>query len=163
MVGQAQFGPNHQAVSGWSHLSILMMPTQSKAAPTTTPARSSVEAIANPGGHIMDVRAVADLADAAGILLIIDNTTATLNSVLPGSRWRDAGGVHSTTKYLTGNGTVTAVVWWTAAARLDPASDKFPELVPARTPRITASSSLETFNRHSQVFHETAIGLRDLA
>ena len=37
----------------------------------------SGEAIANPGGYIMDVRAVADIADEAGIPLIIDNTTAT--------------------------------------------------------------------------------------
>ena len=35
------------------------------------------EAIANPGGYIMDVRAVADVADAVGVPLIIDNTSAT--------------------------------------------------------------------------------------
>jgi len=35
------------------------------------------EAIANPGGYIMDVRAIADIADEAGVPLIIDNTTAT--------------------------------------------------------------------------------------
>jgi len=35
------------------------------------------ESIANPGGHIADIRALADVADAAGLPLIVDNTTAS--------------------------------------------------------------------------------------
>ena len=35
------------------------------------------ESIANPGGYITDIRAMADIADAAGIPLIVDNTSAT--------------------------------------------------------------------------------------
>ena len=35
------------------------------------------ESIANPGGYITDIRAIADVADAAGVPLIIDNTSAT--------------------------------------------------------------------------------------
>ena len=54
----------------------------------------------------MDVRAVADIADAAGIPLIIDNTTATPYLVRPIEHGATLV-VHSTTKYLTGNGTVT--------------------------------------------------------
>ncbi|NKX29232.1 O-acetylhomoserine aminocarboxypropyltransferase/cysteine synthase, partial [Rhodobacteraceae bacterium R_SAG6] len=35
------------------------------------------ESVANPGGYVTDVRAVADVADAAGLPLIVDNTSAT--------------------------------------------------------------------------------------
>jgi O-acetylhomoserine (thiol)-lyase len=64
------------------------------------------EAIANPGGYITDVPAIAAVADAAGVPLIVDNTSATPYLCRP----IELGAtlvVHSTTKYLTGNGTVT--------------------------------------------------------
>ena len=35
------------------------------------------ESIANPGGYITDIRAIADITDAAGLPLIVDNTSAT--------------------------------------------------------------------------------------
>ncbi|MGB1266117.1 MAG: aminotransferase class I/II-fold pyridoxal phosphate-dependent enzyme, partial [Nereida ignava] len=64
------------------------------------------EAVANPGGHITDLDAISAVSDAAGIPLIVDNTTATPYLCRP----IELGAtlvVHSTTKYLTGNGTVT--------------------------------------------------------
>ncbi len=118
------------------------------------------EAIANPGGYIMDVRAVADVADAAGIPLIIDNTTATpylCNPIALGATLV----VHSTTKYLTGNGTVTGgcVVDsgkfdWTASGRFPSLSE--PE--PAYHGMVFA----ETFGPMAFTFHGIAVGLRDL-
>ncbi|SDZ22284.1 O-acetylhomoserine sulfhydrylase [Jannaschia faecimaris] len=118
------------------------------------------EAIANPGGWIMDVRAVADIADAAGIPLIIDNTTATPYLVRPIEHGATLV-VHSTTKYLTGNGTVTGgcVV---DSGRFDwSASDKFPSLSQAE-PAYHGLKFHETFGNLAFTFHSIAVGLRDL-
>ena len=118
------------------------------------------EAIANPGGYIMDVRAIADIADAAGIPLIIDNTSATPYLCRP----IELGAtlvVHSTTKYLTGNGTVTGgcVV---DSGRFDwMASDKFPSLSEPE-PAYHGLKFAETFGPLAFTFHGIAIGLRDL-
>ncbi len=64
------------------------------------------ESIANPGGYITDLPAIAAIADAAGIPLIVDNTSATPWLCRPIEHGATLV-VHSTTKYLTGNGTVT--------------------------------------------------------
>ena len=64
------------------------------------------EAIANPGGYITDLDAIAAIADAAGVPLIVDNTSATPYLCRPIEHGATLV-VHSTTKYLTGNGTVT--------------------------------------------------------
>ena len=67
------------------------------------------ESIANPGGYVTDIRAVADVADKAGVPLIVDNTSATPYLCRPIALGATLV-VHSTTKYLTGNGTVTGGV-----------------------------------------------------
>ena len=118
------------------------------------------EAIANPGGWIMDVRAIADVADAAGVPLIIDNTTATPYLVRPIEHGATLV-VHSTTKYLTGNGTVTGgcVV---DSGRFDwAASDKFPSLSEPE-PAYHGMRFAETFGNLAFTFHGIAVGLRDL-
>ena len=118
------------------------------------------EAIANPGGYITDVRAVADLADAAGVPLIVDNTTATPYLCRPIEHGATLV-VHSTTKYLTGNGTVTG--WCVVdSGRFDwSASDKFPSLS-APEPAYHGLRFHETFGPLAYTFHGIAIGLRDL-
>ncbi|EPX81186.1 O-acetylhomoserine aminocarboxypropyltransferase/cysteine synthase family protein [Litoreibacter arenae] len=118
------------------------------------------EAIANPGGHIMDVRAVADIADEAGIPLIIDNTTATPYLCRP----IELGAtlvVHSTTKYLTGNGTVTGGCVVDSGKFDWTASDKFPSLSQPE-PAYHGLKFAETFGPLAFTFHGIAIGLRDL-
>ncbi|MEN8738796.1 MAG: O-acetylhomoserine aminocarboxypropyltransferase/cysteine synthase family protein, partial [Phaeobacter gallaeciensis] len=118
------------------------------------------ESIANPGGYVTDIRALADVADAAGVPLIVDNTTATpylCNPIAQGA----ALVVHSTTKYLTGNGTVTggAVI---DSGNFDwSASDKFPSLS-APEPAYHGLKFHETFGSLAFTFHGIAIGLRDL-
>jgi O-acetylhomoserine (thiol)-lyase len=118
------------------------------------------ESIANPGGYITDIRAIADIADAAGVPLIIDNTSATPYLCNPISLGATLV-VHSTTKYLTGNGTVTggAIV---DSGQFDwSASDKFPSLSQPE-PAYHGLKFAETFGPLAFTFHSIAIGLRDL-
>ncbi|MCC5975530.1 MAG: O-acetylhomoserine aminocarboxypropyltransferase/cysteine synthase, partial [Rubellimicrobium sp.] len=118
------------------------------------------ESIANPGGYITDLPAVAAVADAAGIPLIVDNTSATPYLCRPIEHGATLV-VHSTTKYLTGNGTVTggAIV---DSGRFDwSASDKFPSLS-APEPAYHGLKFHETFGNLAFTFHGIAIGLRDL-
>jgi O-acetylhomoserine (thiol)-lyase len=118
------------------------------------------EAIANPGGYIMDVRAIADITDAAQIPLIIDNTTATPYLCRP----IDLGAtlvVHSTTKYLTGNGTVMGGCVVDSGNFDWSATDKFPSLS-APEPAYHGLKFHETFGNLAFTFHGIAIGLRDL-
>ncbi|WP_371157344.1 O-acetylhomoserine aminocarboxypropyltransferase/cysteine synthase family protein [Jannaschia sp. 2305UL9-9] len=118
------------------------------------------EAIANPGGWIMDVRAIADVADAAGLPLIIDNTTATPYLVRPIEHGATLV-VHSTTKYLTGNGTVTGGCVVDSGNFDWSASGKFPSLSEAE-PAYHGLKFHETFGALAFTFHGIAIGLRDL-
>ena len=118
------------------------------------------ESIANPGGHIADLPAIAAVADAAGIPLIVDNTSATPYLCRPIEHGATLV-VNSTTKYLTGNGTVTggAIV---DSGKFDwSASDKFPSLS-APEPAYHGLKFHETFGPLAFTFHSIAIGLRDL-
>ncbi len=62
------------------------------------------ESVTNPTALVLDVRAVADIAHAAGVPLVIDNTVATPYLQRPGEFGADIV-VHSATKYLGGHGT----------------------------------------------------------
>ncbi|MEM9968042.1 MAG: O-acetylhomoserine aminocarboxypropyltransferase/cysteine synthase family protein [Pseudomonadota bacterium] len=118
------------------------------------------EAIANPGGYIMDVRAIADIADAAEVPLIIDNTTATPYLCRPIEHGATLV-VHSTTKFLTGNGTVTGGCVIDSGKFDWSANDKFPSLS-APEPAYHGLKFHETFGNLAFTFHGIAIGLRDL-
>ena len=65
------------------------------------------EALANPGGNVLDVRAVADAAHGEGVPLIVDNTVPTPYLLRPIEHGADIV-VHSATKYLGGHGTTIA-------------------------------------------------------
>src|SRR6201996_1071099 len=62
-----------------------------------------VESLANPGGIIVDLAAIAEVAHSAGIPLIVDNTLATPYLCRP-IEWGADLVVHSTTKFLDGHG-----------------------------------------------------------
>ncbi len=118
------------------------------------------ESIANPGGVLTDIPAIADVANKAGLPLIVDNTAATPYLCRPIEMGATLV-VHSMTKYLTGNGTVTggAVV---DSGNFDwSASDKFPSLSQPE-PAYHGLKFHETFGPLAFTFHGIAIGLRDL-
>ena len=118
------------------------------------------ESIANPGGYVTDLDAIAKIADAAQLPLIVDNTTATPYLCQP-FRHGAALVVHSTTKYLTGNGTVTGGAVVDSGTFDWSATDKFPSLSQPE-PAYHGLKFHETFGPLAYTFHGIAIGLRDL-
>ena len=118
------------------------------------------ESIANPGGYITDLDAVAKVADEAGLPLIVDNTSATPWLCRPFEHGA-ALVVHSTTKYLTGNGTVTGGAVVDSGTFDWSASGKFPSLSEPE-PAYHGLKFHETFGPLAYVFHGIAVGLRDL-
>ncbi|WP_033221326.1 bifunctional o-acetylhomoserine/o-acetylserine sulfhydrylase [Kitasatospora phosalacinea] len=62
------------------------------------------ESLGNPRGNVLDVRGVADVAHAAGVPLIVDNTVPTPYLLRPLEHGADVV-VHSATKFLGGHGT----------------------------------------------------------
>ena len=118
------------------------------------------ESIANPGGYVTDIPALAEIADRHGIPLIVDNTSASPYLCRPIEMGATLV-VHSLTKYLTGNGTVTggAVI---DSGKFDwSANDKFPSLSQPE-PAYHGLKFHETFGNLAFTFHGIAVGLRDL-
>ena len=118
------------------------------------------ESIANPGGYITDLDAIGKIADEMGLPLIVDNTSASPYLCRPIEHGATLV-VHSTTKYLTGNGTVTggAVI---DSGKFDwSASGKFPSLA-APEPAYHGLNFHEALGGMAFTFHSIAVGLRDL-
>ena len=118
------------------------------------------ESIANPGGYITDLDAVSRIADAAGLPLIVDNTSATAYLCKPIEHGATLV-VNSMTKYLTGNGTVTGGVVVDSGNFDWSASDKFPSLSQPE-PAYHGLKFHETFGALAFTLLGIAIGLRDL-
>ena len=118
------------------------------------------ESIANPGGYITDLDAVAKVADKVGLPLIVDNTSATPYLCRP----FDHGAtlvVHSTTKYLTGNGTVTGGCIVDSGKFDWSKSGKFPSLSEPE-PAYHGLNFHAALGAMAFTFHAIAVGLRDL-
>lgn len=62
------------------------------------------ESIGNPKNNVLDISAIADVAHAAGVPLVIDNTVASPYLIRP-LEWGADIVVHSATKFLGGHGT----------------------------------------------------------
>ncbi|KFI31602.1 O-acetylhomoserine aminocarboxypropyltransferase [Haematobacter missouriensis] len=118
------------------------------------------ESISNPGGYVTDIPAVAKLADEAGLPLIVDNTLATPWLCRPIEMGATLV-VHSLTKYMTGNGTVTGGVVVDSGKFDWSASDKFPSLS-APEPAYHGLKFHEALGSMAFTFHSIAVGLRDL-
>lgn len=118
------------------------------------------ESLSNPAGAIMDLDALGEIAKNAGIPFIVDNTAATpylCNPIKHGATLV----VHSTTKYLTGNGTVTGGAIVDSGTFDWMASDKFPSLSKPE-PAYHGLCFAEALGPMAFTFHSIAIGLRDL-
>lgn len=120
-----------------------------------------LEVLANPSGVIVDLEAVARIAEDAGIPLIVDNTMPTPYLCKP----LDFGAnivTYSTTKYISGHGTAMggAVIdggnfdWGKYA-------DKYPKLTGQDT-CYKDTNFFETFGNKAMFVHNHAVGLKDL-
>ena len=86
-----------------------------------------IESLANPGGVVSDIAAIAEVAHDAGVPLIVDNTMATPALCRPFDHGADII-VHSCTKFLNGHGNAVGGLI-VDSGRFDwKASDKFPSL-----------------------------------
>ncbi len=118
------------------------------------------ESIANPGGYITDLDALAAIAEKNGVPLIVDNTSATPYLCRPIEHGATLI-VHSLTKFLTGNGTVTGGAIVDSGTFDWSASDKFPSMSQPE-PAYHGLKFHETFGPLAFTFHGIAVGLRDL-
>jgi O-acetylhomoserine (thiol)-lyase len=84
------------------------------------------ETIGNPKVDVLDVKAVANAAHAAGVPLIVDNTLATPMLLRPIEYGADVV-VHSLTKFIGGHGTSIGGLI-VDAGKFDWTNGKFPEL-----------------------------------
>jgi O-acetylhomoserine (thiol)-lyase len=119
-----------------------------------------MESIANPGGVVCDIDAIAKIAHDAKLPLIVDNTMATPYLVRP----RDHGAdiiVHSATKFLGGHGNSMGGIIVDCGS--------FPWLGDARYPMLSAPRPeyngmvlSETFGDFGFAIACRVLGLRDL-
>ena len=85
------------------------------------------ESVGNPGLDVLDIAAVADIAHAAGLPLMVDNTFTTPYLLRPFEHGADIV-YHAATKFLGGHGTVIAGVLVDGGSFDWDASGRFPEL-----------------------------------
>jgi O-acetylhomoserine (thiol)-lyase len=119
-----------------------------------------LENLANPGGVVVDIEPIAAIAHAAGIPLIVDNTLATPYLSRPIEFGADLV-VHSTTKFLSGNGTAVGGVVVDSGKFDWLRNDKFPSLSRPES-GYHGLTFAETFGDLSFTLYSHAVTLRDL-
>jgi len=119
-----------------------------------------IEALANPGGVVTDIEAIAKVAHDAGVPLVVDNTMATPFLCRPIEHGADLV-VHSTTKFMSGNGTSIGGVVVDSGKFDWSSSDKFKALTQP-DPGYHGLKFHESFGELAFTMFGHAVGLRDL-
>src|SRR4051794_34758000 len=119
-----------------------------------------IESIANPGGVIVDIEAVAKIAKRHRIPLIVDNTMASPYLIRPFEYGADIV-VHSATKFLGGHGNSIAGVIVDGGSFNWTADDRYPMLSKPR-PEYNGMVLGETFGNFAFAIACRVLGLRDL-
>jgi O-acetylhomoserine (thiol)-lyase len=118
------------------------------------------ESLANPGGVVVDLAALADVAHEAGIPLVVDNTLATPYLWRP-FEWGADVVVHSMTKFLSGHGTSLGGIVVESGKFDWAASGKFPGLTEP-DPAYHGLDFYDTFGATAFATKTRAVALRDL-
>jgi O-acetylhomoserine (thiol)-lyase len=119
-----------------------------------------IESIANPGGVVTDIEAIAAIAKKANVPLIVDNTLATPYLIRPFEHGADII-VHSATKYLGGHGNSMGGVIVDGGV-FNFAGDKRYPMISAPRPEYGQMVFGETFGNFAFAIACRALGLRDL-
>jgi O-acetylhomoserine (thiol)-lyase len=119
-----------------------------------------VESIANPGGVIVDLEAIGQIAKRHNIPLIVDNTMASPYLIRPFEYGADIV-VHSATKFLGGHGNSIGGVIVDGGAFNWIGDDRYPMLSKPR-PEYGGMVLGETFGNFAFAIACRVLGLRDL-
>lgn len=119
-----------------------------------------IESIANPGGVVTDIEAVAAVAKRAGVPLIVDNTLATPYLCRP-LEWGADIVVHSLTKFIGGHGNSIGGMIVDGGKFNWTASKRYPMLSEPR-PEYNNMILGETFGNFAFAIACRVLGLRDL-
>ncbi|GAA3852567.1 O-acetylhomoserine aminocarboxypropyltransferase [[Pseudomonas] carboxydohydrogena] len=119
-----------------------------------------VESVANPGGAITDLEAVAEVARKAKVPFIVDNTLASPYLLKPIDHGADIV-VHSLTKFLGGHGNSLGGIIVDAGTFDWTASGRYPLLSEPR-PEYHGIKMHETFGNFAFAIAVRVLALRDL-
>jgi O-acetylhomoserine (thiol)-lyase len=119
-----------------------------------------VESIANPGGVIVDLEAIAAIAKRHRLPLIVDNTMASPYLIRPFEYGADIV-VHSATKFLGGHGNSIGGVIVDGGSFPFAGDDRYPMLSKPR-PEYGGMVLSETFGNFGFAIACRVLGLRDL-
>jgi len=118
------------------------------------------ESISNPGGHVTNLPKIAKIANMLSIPLIVDNTAATPYLCNPFRFGADLV-IHSTTKYISGNGTSLGGVVIDSGNFNWSHKNKFPSLS-GPEPGYHGLKFHDTFGPYAFIIYSIAVSLRDL-
>jgi O-acetylhomoserine (thiol)-lyase len=135
-------------------------PSTFEAAITPRTKAMFVESIANPGGVIVDLKAISAIAHKHNLPLIVDNTMATPYLIRPFEHGADII-VHSATKFLGGHGNSIAGVIVDGGSFNFAGDDRYPMLSKPR-PEYGGMVLGETFGNFGFAIACRVLGLRDL-
>ncbi|MFL5023537.1 MAG: O-acetylhomoserine aminocarboxypropyltransferase [Microvirga sp.] len=135
-------------------------PSSFEAAITPKTKAIFVESIANPGGVIVDLQAIAAIAKKHRIPFIVDNTMASPYLIRPFEHGADII-VHSATKFLGGHGNSIGGVIVDGGSFNFAGDDRYPMLSKPR-PEYAGMVLGETFGNFGFAIACRVLGLRDL-
>lgn len=118
------------------------------------------ESLANPGGSVCDISALAEIAHSNGIPLMIDNTMASPALLRPIEFGADIV-VESSTKFLSGNGTSLGGIIVDSGNFNWAQNNKFP-LLNGPEPTYHGRNFYKSFGNMAFTVRAIAVGLRDL-
>ena len=154
-----QFGVSFKKLGWHCHFVDMTEPENVERAMTDKVKFIFCEGLANPGGIVLDLEAVAEVAKRHGVPLIVDNTMASPYLCRPFEHGADLV-IHSTTKFIGGHGnTMGGMVvesgrfdWWQ--------NDKFPSMTKP-DPAYHGLTFAETFGDFGFTMKMRAVALRD--
>ena len=154
-----QFGLSFKKLGWHCHFVDPLDPENFRRALTPKCKAIFIESLANPGGVVVDIEAIAKIAHSVGIPLIVDNTLATPFLCRP-FEWGADLVTHSTTKFLGGHGNSMGGMVVESGKFDWAASGKFPSMTEPE-PAYHGLRFYENFGDFAFTTKARAVALRD--